>query len=170
MIEVSLFFVELDCGEYPMGRVLRGVTLGFDGRVTASVFFKADLSGLAVIDRSVVGFFSTFVVDASTDRLPREALVGEIDLGEPIADVRLADPFMAVLLLSSVSSEMTSFRFVMELRDGRAFSPGFAAEADVPKVAGRRAWIGEAWREGLLRSLLRPVRWLEAIVMILPKY
>ncbi len=169
MIELSLFFVELDCGEYPIGRVLRGVTLGFDGRVPAPVVFIADLSGLAVLDRSVVGCFSMFVVDANTERLPREALVGEIDLGGPKTDVRLADPFMAVLLLSSVSSELASFRFVMELRDGRALSPGFAAEADVPKVAGRRVWIGEAWREGLLRLLLRPVRWLEAIVMILPK-
>lgn len=169
MIELSLFFVELDCGEYPIGRVLRGVTLGFDGRVLAPVCFKADLSGLAVLDRSVVGFFSMFVVDASTERLPREALVGEIDLGGPKTDARLADPFMAVLLLSSVSSGLASFRSMMELKDGRAFSPGFAAEAEVPKVAGRRAWDGEAWREGLLRSLLRPTRCLEAIVVILPK-
>ncbi len=153
MIELSLFFVELDCGEYPIGRVLRGVTLGFDGRVLGPLFFKADLSGLAVPDRSVVGFFSMFVVDASTERLPREALVGEIDLGGPRTDARLADPFMAVLLLSSVSSGLASFRSMMELRDGRALSPGFAAEVDVPKVAGRRAWNGDAWGEGLWMSL-----------------
>jgi len=143
VIELSLFFVELDCGEYPIGRVLRGVTLGFAGRGLDPMFFKADFSGLTVLDRSVVGFFSMFVVEASTERLPREALVGEIDLGGPGTDARLADPFMAVLLLSDVSSGPASFRSIMELRDDRAFRPGFAAEVDVPRVAGRRAWKGE---------------------------
>ena len=122
-----------------MGRVLRGVTLRFEGRAPGIVFFKAGLSGLAVLDRSVEGFVSMFVADPSTERRPREALVGEVDLGGPEAAARLADPFMAVLFLSCVSSGLSCFRLVIELSDGRDFSPGFAAEADVPRVAGRRA-------------------------------
>ena len=84
-----------------MGRVLLGVTLGFEGRTMDSVFFKA---GFAVLERLVAGFLSRFVADASTERRPRDAFVGEVDLGGPEAEARLADPFMAILVLSCISS------------------------------------------------------------------
>lgn len=122
--------------------MLRGVTPSFAGRVLALVVFNADLSGLAEPEgRSVVGFFSILrALEASAERLPIEALVGEVDLGGPGTDARLAEPFIVVLILSGVSSprRLASFRFVIELRDARALSPGFAVDEDAPRVAGRR--------------------------------
>ena len=87
-----------------MGRVLLGVTLGFEGRTVESVFFKAGFRALAVLERLVAGFLSMFVADVSTERRPRDAFVGEMDLGGPEAEAGLADPFIAVLVLSCISS------------------------------------------------------------------
>lgn len=83
-----------------MGRVLRGVTVGFEGRGVDVMPFIADLRGLAVLGRSDAGFFSIFVVEASTERRPREALVGDVDLAVREAGVRFVGPFMAAFMLS----------------------------------------------------------------------
>ena len=110
------------------------------------------LLGLAVLERSATAFFSTLAEELKVERRPIDAFVGDVDLLKPAADTLLPGPGAAGFDVSSVVPRDSSLRFVMELSEGLAFKPGFAVEAALPVVAGRR------WTRSL-RPFPRASRW-----------
>ena len=116
------------------------------------------LLGLAVLERSATALFSTLIVEPKLERRPIDAFVGDVDLLELAVDTLLPVPEAVGFGVSSAAPRVSSFLFVIELSEGLAFKPGFAVEAALPVVAGRR------WTRSL-SPLPGASRWLEGIVV-----
>ena len=101
--------------------------------------FTGVLLGLAVLERSATAFFSTLTVELRLERRLIDAFVGDVDLFETAAADTLSPVPEAVGCdVSSVAPRDSSFLLVIELSEDLVFKLGFAVEAALPVVAGRR--------------------------------
>ena len=121
--------------------------------------FAETVLGLALLDWSAMGLFSTLFFEPIVERRPIDALVGDVDLLELAMDAFLLVPSTAGLDRSSAVSSGSTFLFVIELSEGLAFNFDFAKDAVLPVVAARPE----------LGSLTPPFgvpRWLDDIAII----
>lgn len=121
--------------------------------------FAETVLGLALLDWSAMGLFSTLFFEPIVERRPIDALVGDVDLLELAMDAFLLVPSTAGLDRSSAVSSGSTFLFVIELSEGLAFNFDFAKDAALPVVAARPE----------LGSLTPPFgvpRWLDDIAII----
>lgn len=121
--------------------------------------FAETLLGLALLDRSAVGLFSTLFVEPIVERRPIDALVGDVDLFELAMDAFLLAPSTAGLDRSSAVSSGSTFLFVIELNEGLAFNFDFDEDAAFPVVAARP-------ENGSLTPPFGVPRWLDDIAVV----
>lgn len=131
----------------------------FGGRALWIKGFAETLLGLALLDRSVTDFLSTWFVEPIVERRPIDALVGDVDLLELATNALLVVPTAARFDPSSAASSDSTFLFVIELSEGLAFKFDFVKEAALPVVAARR-------EIGSLTPPFGVPRWLEDIAVV----
>ena len=139
---------------------------GLDRPVGWMVFIVV-FNELAGLDRPVADLLSAPVTDASPERRPSEALVGEVDRVDPATDARLPSPFVGTFGLSCASVGLSCFLFVIELREDLVLRLVFDVPAATPTVAGRRA-DGTRREEVLSNSPACNGEGLEAIASFRP--